>query len=171
MTWIIESLVFVQAIDHIHFRISQVEIEDGHVFNDTLNLAWFGNSNSSSLNSPSKQNLLGWLRVASCDLSNLSQVARALLSISHIEFHVGGRGQVAEGHHLDFFLSSHPQEFLLSIVGMHFDLKNSRSNCGIVENLSDGSCANVAETNITNESLSNEGFHRLPSLLVRYTWV
>jgi len=39
MTWIIESLVFVQAIDHIHFRISQVEIEDGHVFNDTLNLA------------------------------------------------------------------------------------------------------------------------------------
>jgi len=52
---------------------------------------------------------------------------------------------------------------------MHLDLKHSRLNCGIVEHLSDGGCANIAEANVTDESLSDKSLHCLPSLLIRHT--
>ena len=52
-TWIVESLVFVQPTEQLHLFRAQVEVEDGYVFNKTVDLTGLRNSHSSSLNSKS----------------------------------------------------------------------------------------------------------------------
>jgi len=72
-TRVIESSVLVETADRAHLLNAQVEVEDRDILDEALNFAGFRDGSSTSLNSPSEQDLGRSLGVSCSDLSHLRE--------------------------------------------------------------------------------------------------
>ena len=106
-TWVVVSLVFVHSSKLIHVFIADVEIEKAEVFNLACWVGTFGDHSSTSLDTPSKENLGRGLSVLSCKLLDERNFHKALILLCHSKLNIRASSEATVGHDLNTSFTAH----------------------------------------------------------------
>jgi hypothetical protein len=127
------------------------------VFGDSGRSDALGNDRSATLSSPRDADLSRSLSKLLCNLSNGRIIDSTVLAVN-----VVAKGRV--GGDMDIFLGAEVQQFLLVESRVQFNLKSSRTNTAVIQNVLDLGNVEVGKTNSLYQTSFNKLLHGSPGL-------